>query len=67
MGIRIGNNNKIKNSNMGESIIIKSENKKQRFNEKHPYITGFLISVLAGLVMLFSFWNKIVAWMEGLF
>lgn len=67
MGIRIGNNNKIKNSNIGESITIKSENKKERFNEKHPYITGFLISVSAGLVMLFSFWNKIVAWMEGLF
>lgn len=64
MGVNIGDNNKIKNSTVAENIT--NPPKKERFNEKHPYITGFIISLLAGIVLLFSFWNNIITWIEGM-
>lgn len=70
MGIRIGNNNHIKNSNIAETIHScpnQSRNTKKNFYEKHPVICSFLISLIAGIVVLFSFWEKIVHWIEGWF
>lgn len=68
MPINIGNNNKIKNSNIAENLEVKDDTyKKKSFYEKHPVIVGFLISLLAGIVLLFSFWGKIVSLIEGVF
>ncbi len=69
--VRIGSGNKISNSN----IAGKNENHsgtapsdvKKSFFEKHPVICGILISLLAGIVLLFSFWTKIVEFIEGVF
>lgn len=69
--VRIGNGNKISNSN----IAGKNENHldnapsdvKKSFFEKHPVICGFLVSLMAGIVLLFSFWSKIVELIEGVF
>lgn len=71
MSINIGNNNKIVSSNIAEKIENSSTNdsssKKMGFFNKHPIISGFIISFLAGFILLFSFWEKIVMWVEGAF
>lgn len=68
MSVNIGNNNKIKNSNIAENIEVKDvPTVKKSFYEKHPVICGFLISLVAGIVLLFSFWDKIISLIEGVF
>lgn len=70
MGIKIGNNNTIKNSNIAETIngnLSKKTKRKKSFYEKHPVICSFLISLVAGRIVLFSFWNNMVNWIEGWF
>ena len=67
MGIIIGNNNNIKQSivaeNCSDGIIPKNKN----FLQKHPFASGILISVIAGFILMFSFWEKIRLFIEGLF
>ena len=65
--ITIGNNNKISNSTIANNLKGGETNKNKGFYEKHPVICGFLISLVAGIVLLFSFWNQIIAFIEGLF
>lgn len=71
MSITIGNGNKINNSNIAEKIenhVGSSLPKKEStFYEKHPIICGFLISLVAGIVLLFSIWEKIIDFLEGVF
>ena len=68
MSIQIGDNNRINNSTIGESINSnKKDEKKAGFYEKHPVICGFIISLTAGIVLLFSFWERIISFLEGLF
>ena len=67
MGIKIGDNNKIQNSTISEKIETSKENlEKKTFYERHPVICGFLISLFAGIVLLFPFWGKVVSFLEGL-
>lgn len=65
--IVIGNNNKIKNSTIAGIIDMNGANEKKGFYEKHPVLCSFLISLVAGIVLLFPFWNQIVSFIEGLF
>ena len=65
--ITIGNNNKISNSTIANNLKGGETSKNKGFYEKHPVICGFLISLVAGIVLLFSFWNQIIAFIEGLF
>lgn len=67
--IIIGNKNKITNSAIGSTIQInrENENKKKGFCEKHPIICKILVALAAGVLLLFSFWQKIVDFLEGLF
>ena len=68
MSINIGDNNKIKNANIAEKLEINDDQSvKKSFYEKHPVICGFLISLVAGIVLLFSFWDRIVNLIEGVF
>ena len=68
MGIKIGNDNKIHNSMIAEKIEAnKDVIKKKSIFEKPPVICGFLISLAAGIVLLFSFWEKLISFLEGLF
>lgn len=68
MGINIGDDNKIHNSMIAEKIETNEDViKKKSFYDKHPIICGFLISLAAGIVLLFSFWEKIISFLEGLF
>lgn len=70
MGVKIGNNNTIKNSNIAETVNGCSANGsdcKKKFYESHPVICSFLISLIAGMIVLFSFWSDIISWIEGWF
>ena len=67
MGIHIGDGNKIKNSYIAEKIKNVKPTEKKSFYEKNPWICGILASVLAGVILLFSFWENIVKWIEGWF
>lgn len=65
MGIKIGNNNKIKNSNIGHQNTV-STSKKKSFYDKHPLLVSISISFLIGFLLLFSFWRNIVDALESL-
>lgn len=67
MGIKIGDGNKIKNSNIAEIIEGNLTNEKKKFYDRHPWICGIFISFVVGLVLLFSFWGNVIAWIEGWF
>ena len=68
MSINIGDNNKIKNTNITEKLEVNDKPLiKKSFFEKHPVICSFLISLAAGIVLLFSFWDKIISLIEGAF
>ena len=34
---------------------------------KHPILTGVIGAVIAGAILMFSFWEKLVAFIEGVF
>lgn len=65
--VNIGDGNKINNSKIANAITNNSGEEKKSFFEKHPVICSFLISLIAGVVLLFSFWSEIVKWIEGVF
>lgn len=68
MSVNIGNGNKINNSTIAEHITnSESPKKKEGFFNRHPVISSFLISLAAGIVLLFSFWDNIVKWIEEWF
>lgn len=66
MGINIGDNNKFKNVTIAEKISDKND-KKKTFAEQHPILIGLFCSFVVGLLFLFSFWNDVIAFVEGLF
>lgn len=67
--IKIGDNNKIANSTIAGKIEKPAYNNedKKSFAERHPVLLSLLISLLAGFILLFSFWKHIIDWIEGLF
>lgn len=71
MSIQIGDNNNIKNSSIGHQYGSnrgeKESKEKKPFFEKHPALFSFIISLLAGFILLFSFWKSVIIWIESLF
>ncbi len=78
MSIQIGNNNKINNSVITDSVKFATteneiEQKNRKLNvkkpwiERHPYVSIILIPMLIGFIYLFSFWESIVLFIEELF
>lgn len=67
--IRIGDNNTIKASAIGSKIGEKSDVQppSKGFAEKHPILLSIIISLVTGFLLLFSFWENIINWIEGLF
>lgn len=63
--IIIGNNNKISNSTISVDGSDSMPSKKSFYN-RHPLLCDFLISLLAGLILMFSFWSKIISFFEGI-
>ncbi|MGE1041270.1 hypothetical protein ACQGRZ_13725 [Bacillus wiedmannii] len=67
MSIRIGDKNKIKNSSIGHQYNATTPIEKKSFVERHPIIISFIVSLVVGIILLFSFWKSIVEWIENLF
>lgn len=67
MGIKIGDGNKIINSNIAENIKIESKDKNDKFYDKHPWLCGIIISLLVGIFMMFHFWENVIKFIEGWF
>lgn len=68
--IRIGDHNKISNTNISGGKGNQKENNKaskKKFSEKHPILISVIFSLITGFILLFSFWQDIVNWIEGLF
>lgn len=72
MGIKIGNNNKISKSIIANTInqnTQQSPKSSKGWYERHPIMGGVIVSVVAGVItgviLLFSFWNDIVRYVEG--
>lgn len=68
--VTIGNGNKIKGSTIAGKVINNMTQKtsgKQKFSEKHPILLNIIIGMGTGLVLMFSFWDSIIDWIEGLF
>lgn len=63
----IGDNNSIKNSSIGINNNIIGDQGKKGFWEKHPFALALITAIIATFIMMFSFWDKIVAFIEGLF
>lgn len=64
--IKIGNGNKICDSTIA-SLIQETASPKKIFWEKHPILTGVIGAVIAGAILMFSFWERIVTFIEGVF
>lgn len=69
MAIKIGNNNKIKNSNIidNNNLSNRNEYSKESFTNRHPILTGILCSVIASIIMMFAFWDKVSENIKNLF
>ncbi|MGG4018851.1 hypothetical protein ABEV70_26815 [Priestia megaterium] len=68
MSIKIGDKNKIKNSSVGHNYnTSNNEELKKSFLGRHPILVSIVISLITGFVLLFSFWKKIVEWIEHFF
>lgn len=67
MSIKIGNNNKISNSTIANTVNSNMETTKKSWYEKHPIIGGIIISVIGSVILLFSFWGDIIKFLEGVF
>lgn len=65
--ITIGSNNKIKNSTIAGVLNTNGADTSKGFYEKHPVFCSVLISFLVGLILLFSFWDQVISFIEGLF
>jgi len=64
--IKIGDGNKICDSTIA-SLIQETASPEKTFWEKHPILTGVIGAVIAGAILMFSFWEKIVTFIEGVF
>ena len=64
MSIKIGDNNKIKNSIISDRSQINQG--KLNWAQRHPIITGVAISVISGVILLCPFWKKAIEFIESL-
>ncbi|HEX9059048.1 MAG TPA: hypothetical protein VF941_02620 [Clostridia bacterium] len=75
MGVKIGNHTKIGNYNaIGDnasvrvnSKVSKEQSEKKNWFIKHPFLASIIASIIAGIILLFSFWSNIVKAIEALF
>ena len=64
--LTIGNGNKIKGSTVAGKIENNTPEKKSLFAD-HPVLSAVIAGVIVAFIMMFSFWDKLVSWIEGLF
>lgn len=52
MSIKIGDKNKIKNTNIIDKIEGGDPLERKKFYDKHPILCGIFISIVAGIILL---------------
>ena len=63
--IIIGDNNTISKSTIsGNNDCSES---RHRFYDKHPWISGIVIAIIIGIILMFSFWDRVIDLIEGVF
>lgn len=67
MGIKIGNNNKFNKTNIIENLTGQEKKPPKRFNDKHPIIVSLIISIVAGLILMFGFLDDLIQCVENFF
>ncbi|MDB2108455.1 MULTISPECIES: hypothetical protein [Clostridium] len=67
MGIKIGNNNKIKNSNIADGNTINFNSEDKSFSNKHPILIGIFVSIVSALILMIPFWDKVSEFIKKLF
>ena len=68
MSIHIGNNNKISQSTfVSNSDNINQKEDKKNFFEKHPLLLTVTAGEFVSAIMLFSFWENVIKFIEGIF
>ena len=65
--IRIGSNTTISNSSIGQNVKNRPPHLAHTFYERHPALCSLLISILAGLILLFPFWAKLMQYIWEMF
>lgn len=66
MSIKIGDNNKIKNSSIGHGND-KTSPPQENFFSRHPFFSYLIIPMLIAFTFLFDFWKIPINWIENLF
>lgn len=66
MSINIGNNNKIIKSTISENDPNSVERNSTVFYQRHPIICAAIAAIIAGFVLMFSFWKDIVTFIENI-
>lgn len=69
MGVRIERGTRIGNQNaIGEHAQVNIVNeKKNNFFSKHPILMTLIISLVVGLILMFSFWKDVISFIEKIF
>lgn len=67
--VTIGSGNKLKNTTIASKIdnAPSPSDQGKSFAEKHPVLISVAVSLFTGFILLFSFWERIVNWIEGMF
>lgn len=66
MGIQIGDNNKIKDSLISDNSNIQNTKEKENWVARHPLITTIIATIISSVILMFSFWEQIVKFIESL-
>jgi len=67
MGLKIGNKNKFYNSTIAGGSVVILKNESTSFFHKHPILSAIIAGVIAGVILLLSFWDDVVLFIENLF
>ena len=68
MSIKIGNDNKIKRCTIIDNSNSKLEKvSKETFANRHPILISIGCSIIASVIMMFAFWDKVSEFLKSLF
>lgn len=70
MSIKIGDNNKIKKSKIiynSNSFNKNESEQKESFVNEHPIFIAISCSIVASVLMMFPFWDKVSQFIKSLF
>lgn len=67
VSINIGNDNRIKKSVIAENSKISEKKENKKWYEKHPIFIAVVAAVIAGVILKFSMWDKMIQVIEYIF